>query len=44
MSFFRTLLIEAGSHDAERTAWHQAEGIHGITSDVPGKLIATVRR
>ena len=27
-------------NSAERAAWHQAEGIHGITTDVPAQLIA----
>ena len=27
-------------NSAERAAWHQAEGIHGITTDLPGQLIA----
>lgn len=31
-------------NSAERAAWHQAEGIHGITTDVPGQLIAGLRR
>ena len=27
-------------NSAEQAAWHQAEGIHGITTDVPEQLIA----
>ncbi len=30
-------------NSAERAAWHQAEGIHGITTDVPARLIATLK-
>jgi glycerophosphoryl diester phosphodiesterase len=25
-------------NSAERAAWHQAEGIHGITTDAPGRM------
>ncbi len=31
-------------NSAERAAWHHAEGIHGITTDVPGQLIVRVQR
>ncbi len=27
----------------ERAAWHQAEGIHGITTDVPGRMHAALK-
>ncbi|MBC7816469.1 MAG: glycerophosphodiester phosphodiesterase [Planctomycetaceae bacterium] len=30
-------------NSAERAAWHQAEGIHGITTDVPGRMIAKLK-
>ena len=30
-------------NSAERAAWHQAEGIHGITTDVPARLMATLK-
>jgi glycerophosphoryl diester phosphodiesterase len=29
-------------NSAERAAWHQAEGIHGITTDVPGRMRAAL--
>jgi glycerophosphoryl diester phosphodiesterase len=30
-------------NSAERATWHQTEGIHGITTDVPGQLMATLK-
>ena len=30
-------------NSAERAAWHQAEGIHGITTDVPGRMSAALK-
>ena len=30
-------------NSAEQAAWHQAEGIHGITTDVPARLMATLK-
>jgi glycerophosphoryl diester phosphodiesterase len=31
-------------NSTERAAWHQAEGIHGITTDLPSHLIANLQR
>ena len=30
-------------NSAERAAWHQAEGIHGITTDVPARMHAALK-